>query len=52
MRGTVPPLLQYIFVAWCLVKHSDNFTFTLPFFVSVQNLKELCIASDLLFPVW
>jgi hypothetical protein len=20
---------QYVFMAWCLVKHSDNFTFTL-----------------------
>jgi hypothetical protein len=28
MRGTIPPLPQYIFMAWCLVKHSDNFTFT------------------------
>jgi hypothetical protein len=21
---------QYVFMAWCLVKHKDNFTFTLP----------------------
>jgi hypothetical protein len=31
MRGAIPPLLQYVFVAWCLVKHRDNFTLlTLP----------------------
>jgi hypothetical protein len=23
----IPPLPQYAFVAWCLVKHRDNFTF-------------------------
>jgi len=29
MRWAIPSLPQYIFVAWCLVKHRDNFTFTL-----------------------
>jgi hypothetical protein len=24
MHGAVPPLLQYAFVTWCLVKHRDN----------------------------
>jgi hypothetical protein len=24
----IPLLYQYVFVAWCLVKHRDNFTFT------------------------
>jgi hypothetical protein len=28
MRGAIPPLPHYVFVAWCLVKHRDNFTFT------------------------
>jgi hypothetical protein len=28
MRGAIHPLPQYIFMAWCLVKHRDNFTFT------------------------
>jgi hypothetical protein len=28
MRGTIPPLPQHVFVAWCIVKHRDNFTFT------------------------
>jgi len=26
MRGTIPPLLQYVFIEWCLIKHRD-FTF-------------------------
>jgi hypothetical protein len=25
MRGAIPPLPQYVFMAWCLVKHRDNF---------------------------
>jgi hypothetical protein len=28
MREAIPPLPQYVFVAWFLVKHRDNFTFT------------------------
>jgi hypothetical protein len=28
MRGAIPPLPQYVFMAWCLVKHRENFTFT------------------------
>jgi hypothetical protein len=31
MRGAIPPLPQYAFMAWCLVKHGDNFTFTFTF---------------------
>jgi hypothetical protein len=27
MRGAIPPLSQYAFMAWCLVKHRDNFAF-------------------------
>jgi hypothetical protein len=27
MSGAIPPVLQYAFMAWCLVKHRDNFTF-------------------------
>jgi len=29
MRGTIPPLLQYAFMAWCLARHRYNFTFYL-----------------------
>jgi len=25
LRGAVHPLPRYIFMAWCLVKHGDNF---------------------------
>jgi hypothetical protein len=25
MRGAIPQLPQYAFMAWCLVKHRDNF---------------------------
>jgi hypothetical protein len=31
MRGAIPPLPQYAFMVWCLVKHKDNFTFTFTF---------------------
>jgi len=27
MRGAIPPLPQYAFMAECLVKHRNNFTF-------------------------
>jgi hypothetical protein len=36
MRGGIPPLLQYVFMAWRLVKHRDNFTFTFYYNVSVS----------------
>jgi hypothetical protein len=26
MRGAIPPLTPYVFMAWCLVKHRGNFT--------------------------
>jgi hypothetical protein len=29
MHEAIPPLSQYVFMAWCLVKYRDNFTFTL-----------------------
>jgi hypothetical protein len=29
MRGAIHPFPQYAFIAWCLVKHRDNFTFYL-----------------------
>jgi hypothetical protein len=28
IRGAIPPIPQYVFMAWCLVKHRGNFTFT------------------------
>jgi hypothetical protein len=38
MRGAIPPP-QYAFMAWCLVKHRDNFTFC------VYNLTSHSILS-------
>jgi hypothetical protein len=29
MRGAIPPLTQYAFMAWCFVKHRNNFTYYL-----------------------
>jgi hypothetical protein len=29
MRGAISPLPQFVFMAWGLVKHRDNFTFIL-----------------------
>jgi hypothetical protein len=31
MSGAIHPLPQYAFMAWCLIKHRDNFTSPLPF---------------------
>jgi hypothetical protein len=31
MSGAIPPLPQYAFMAWCLVKHKDTFTFVCKF---------------------
>jgi hypothetical protein len=30
-RGAIPPLPEYVFLAWCLVKHRDIFTFSFTF---------------------
>jgi hypothetical protein len=38
MSGAIPPLPQYVFMAWCSVKHRDKFTFTLPY----PSMKESC----------
>jgi hypothetical protein len=54
MLGAIPSLPQYAFMAWCLVKHRDNFTFTswllyaLPFsdFTSIQNELENTAITD------
>jgi hypothetical protein len=33
--GAIPPLPQYVFMAWCLVKRRDNFTFALTFYGTI-----------------
>jgi hypothetical protein len=30
MHGAIPPLLEYVYMVWYLVRHRDNFTFYLP----------------------
>jgi len=37
MHGTIPPLPQYVFMAWYLVSHRDNSTFTFQ-----SNIKKEC----------
>jgi hypothetical protein len=36
MSGAIPSLPQYVFMAWCLVKHRDNFTFYLDKAASIK----------------
>jgi hypothetical protein len=40
MRGAIPPFPQYAFMAWCLVKLRDNFTFT--FSNKERNIVKQC----------
>jgi hypothetical protein len=35
-REAIPPLPQYAFMAWCLVKHRGNFTF---FYLTTINIR-------------
>jgi hypothetical protein len=48
MRGAIPTLPQYIFMASCLVKHSDNFTFTFNTIVTIgASITVAYITADL-----
>jgi hypothetical protein len=40
MRGAIPPLPQYVLMAWCLVKHRDNFTFNIAYTVTSSTTTE------------
>jgi hypothetical protein len=42
MCGAMPPLTQYIFMAWCLVKHRDNFIFTLYYWSRGNSVNIVC----------
>jgi len=33
MSGAITPLPKYVFMAWCLVKHRDNFTFIIMLYI-------------------
>jgi len=51
MRGAIPPLPKYVFMARCLVKHRDNFifTFTISSPKHVENtFMQLCISLIIL----
>jgi len=36
MSGAIFHFLQYVLMAWCLVKHRDNFTFLAPGFEQTE----------------
>jgi hypothetical protein len=38
MRGAIPQLLQYIFMAWSLVKYSDKLTYVFELYVSTLGM--------------
>jgi hypothetical protein len=41
MRGAMPPLRQYVFMAWCLVKHRDNFTFIVQKYIADSDCRPI-----------
>jgi hypothetical protein len=44
MRGVIPPFPQYVFIASCLVKHRDNFTFYRERYEAVeQNTVDIAV---------
>jgi hypothetical protein len=47
MRGAIPPLHQYVFMVWCLVKHRDNFTFYLYSWAKVTQLSGIALGYGL-----
>jgi hypothetical protein len=49
MLGAIPPLPQYAFMAWCLVKHRDNFTFT---FTATREILAYRESADLRGRKW
>jgi len=43
MCGAIPPLPQYVVMAWCLAEHRDNFYFTESsiFFHNSENVSAM-----------
>jgi hypothetical protein len=41
MRGAVPALPQYVFMAWCSVKQRDNFTFASTFRILISSATNM-----------
>jgi hypothetical protein len=44
MSGAIPQLPQYAFMTWCLVKHTDNFTF---YFWPCRESKNIIMATNI-----
>jgi len=38
MQDAITPLPQYVFMAWCLVKHRDNFSVTNFYFLPLTKI--------------
>jgi hypothetical protein len=55
MSRAIPPLPQYAFMEWYLVKHRDNFTFTFTFTLEIclEGLKDVTkiFTEDRLTPI-
>jgi hypothetical protein len=55
MRGAIPPLPQYVFMAWCLVKHRGNSGSRLPLYAMLYiyiynvwwGVGVTCVSLDL-----
>jgi hypothetical protein len=46
MREAVPPLPQCVFMAWCLVKHRDNFTFIVVIYFSFHIREDVFLCPE------
>jgi hypothetical protein len=44
MRGAIPPL-PHVFMAWCLLKLRENFTFTLP--IEFFYVFDISVSEDI-----
>jgi len=51
MRGAIPSFPQYVFMAWCLVKHRDKFNFTFELFSLIKSGEYNKLWSSSLFSV-
>jgi hypothetical protein len=49
MRVAMPPLPQYTFMAWCLVKHRHNFILTLPLSPSLTIRVQFPVVTSFSF---
>jgi len=45
MRGRILPLPHYVFMAWCLVKYRENFTFYKAFIILFLSYIKICVLT-------